>query len=628
MDIFKGTDEPAPAPRQNLAKRMEDITEQLALQVSQQLPGILQRFFQGGMGPDHQPLQLECTLTAAGHPVSTAHNRVQVASVHIGRDFTPLSPVPIPQGNGFADGLTGSLSSIHHDSTVIESNFRPRPTADSSTPDDSNSRPVKRHRTFAGSRAANSASRGENDSDSIAVFRRLDSGSRNVPQLKKKTSDNPALQPSTAQKFVAGIWESIFSGTKMDPAQIIEQWQTIESSGQPKLLTESDQYLAVRSRAGAFSRMNALARKISQMSKTCRSLEVIVQAHWMQCFDDRVATLSAGEAREAGDKAAKKTAIAEACVDFNWSEKELRNKMGIWRGYQDIKRAAGWAALVFAGTGLYRFCKYRVSFTDETFETLKALRHRFEVAADTLHPRWRTLLDIIGESTEPKYTGHPHDWVVNGPGNEAIPLPKTYHQWDKNFSYTHLDDCVIDEDAWDDFDPRSVVAESDSAAYICQYCHKTQSDDPTQNTCDCHPNVFGTTKASMVPMQVFRTPDGKNNGLIACCPLEDKCAVGEFAGQVTSGINSLDCMVDETDRAVYQIWQGKQGNFTRFINHSCQPNTEYKHFVWLGKQRYVLLSKGIEAGQEITVDYGETYWQVGNVVIPLSTTLADPNCRI
>lgn len=164
--------------------------------------------------------------------------------------------------------------------------------------------------------------------------------------------------------------------------------------------------------------MSILTRKISQTSRNCRSLEVIVQAHWVQCFDDRVNELSEETSREK----AKKMAIAEACLNFQWTEKELRNKMGIWRGYHDISSAGGWAALVFAGMGLYRFCKYRVSFTEETFETLRRLRHRFEVAADTLHPRWRVLLGIIGESTARKYNGHPHDWVVNGPSNEAIPL--------------------------------------------------------------------------------------------------------------------------------------------------------------------------------------------------------------
>jgi SET domain-containing protein len=58
----------------------------------------------------------------------------------------------------------------------------------------------------------------------------------------------------------------------------------------------------------------------------------------------------------------------------------------------------------------------------------------------------------------------------------------------------------------------------------------------------------------------------------------------------------------------YQIWQGRQGNYTRFVNHSCQPNSQYENFSWLGVQRIVLVSKGISMGAEITVDYSNDYW--------------------
>ena len=59
----------------------------------------------------------------------------------------------------------------------------------------------------------------------------------------------------------------------------------------------------------------------------------------------------------------------------------------------------------------------------------------------------------------------------------------------------------------------------------------------------------------------------------------------------------------------YQIFQGRRGNFTRFVNHSCNPNSQYERFSWMGLQRIVLVSRGIEAGNEITVDYGERYWE-------------------
>ena len=584
-------------PKAGSRSNMEDIAKQLVLQVNEQLPGVLQQLLRRGFNPGNQPLQLECSLTAGTTSARETDSRVQVASVALGRDLTPLSSAGTPQDHSTTstEGLARSPPHVENSESSSPSwNFRPIQAPNSRH--ESDNRPVKRRKETKGHRHEGSDS--SIDIDSPRVAPTVENGTRTVQ--KKRTTDNPALQPSTLSKFISGVWDSIFSGVRMDPAEVIQQWQAIESSGQPRLLTETDGELAVQRDTGVFGRMNVLTRKISQTSKTCKSMEVIVQAHWIQCFDDRVAELSETMTREK----AKKTAISEACVDFNWTQKELRNKMAIWRGYHDVKITAGWVALVFAGTGLYRFCKYRKDLTEEAFQTLRHLRHRFEVAADTLHPHWRVLLSLVGGSTEPKYSGHPHDWVVNGPGDEAIPLPQTYRQWDENFSYTHLDSSVVNQEIWGDFDPRTIIDGSDPAAYTCQKCNEQQSNDPTRNSCVCYQNLYGSPKAGMAPVQVAKTPDGKNNGLFACCPFEKGWAVGEFVGQITNGLQGLDVFVDQTERARYQIYQGRQGNHTRFVNHSCEPNSHYEHFAWLGKQRTVLVSKGIEAGEEVTVDYG------------------------
>lgn len=142
---------------------------------------------------------------------------------------------------------------------------------------------------------------------------------------------------------------------------------------------------------------------------------------------------------------------------------------------------------------------------------LNGLRTRFEVAADTLHPRWRQLLSIIGEPTRPRFTGHPHDWVITD-DEEPIPLPKTYQQWDPDFSYEHIDDCIIDKRLWSNGDPRKTTV---ATTYKCSRCGEIQSDIPEQNYCKCFPNFYGTQQGPC-PVQIYRTVDGRNNGLIAC----------------------------------------------------------------------------------------------------------------
>lgn len=592
----------------------DQVAEEITRRLYYQLSGVVRQALRERYWSSAEDLSINCHVSIDDAAVGGEQPLNAVAAVRM--EDIQRQTFPEPQRENLPS--ISQLGQLTPDSGADfverppQRSFRPRPTVNPSAQPsrDAGLPPAKRRKATGGLhvRSGPGAESGRNSGTNTP--RRLESDNRVFPQRKKNGPENPVFQPSSLHKFINGVWESIFSSVKMDPTEVIEQWQALEPSGQPMLLSSAEHELVARESSMAasnFGRMSILTRKISQTSRTCRSLEVIVQAKWVQLFDDRVDELAQTTTKEK----AKKATIAEACLDFNWTEKELRNKMAIWRGYHDIQQAGGWAALVFAGMGLYRFCKYRVSFTEEAFQVFRSLRHRFEVAADTLHPRWRQLLSIVGHSTERKYSGHPHDWVVAGANNEALPLPSTYSQWDKDFSYTHLDSAAIDETAWGLFDPRVICAADMPAAHTCGICNEAQSEDPTQNSCACFPRLFPAALQHNAPVQVYRTPNGRNNGLIACLPIERGGAVGEFLGLVTNGLENLDVMVGQTERASYQIWQGRQGNHTRFVNHSCQPNSQYERFVWMGTQRIVLVSKGIEAGEEITVDYSDTYWKVG-----------------
>jgi SET domain len=279
----------------------------------------------------------------------------------------------------------------------------------------------------------------------------------------------------------------------------------------------------------------------------------------------------------------------------------------VWRGYREIKEAAGWSALVFSGQGIYRFCKYRLGFDREAISKLRSIKVRAEVAADTLQPQWRQLLSLVGASTQPLWHGHPHDWVVNK-RQDPIPLATTYRQWDADFSFTHLEESILDCEKWGGFDPRRQNADS---PHICDLCSKVQSTAGETNECSCFPTLFSSAARNPAPVQVFRTSNGRNNGLIACCSFERGAAVGEFTGRITKGLTDVDVMQNQAgpDNEPYQIWQGRHGNFTRFINHSCRPNCQFQAFGWLGVQRIIVVSKGVKAGDEVTVDYSERYWR-------------------
>ncbi|RGP81071.1 set domain-containing [Fusarium longipes] len=444
--------------------------------------------------------------------------------------------------------------------------------------------------------------------------RQMQVGSENFPKRIKVKHDG-VFHPkeSSLGKFVVGVWEQIHSGLILEPQNLTEQLQLAAPSavnnppGDTVSVTPDVRSVQTWD---AFSQSNLFCRRVTQTSRTCRSLEVIVQARWVELFDSYVEYLASTNPGLSSTKS-RMRAITEACADFGWTEKELRNKMAIWRGYKEIKDVLGWVALVFSGMGLYRLCKYRIDFDKEKLSRARALRLRMEVAADTLHSNWRQLLAIVGESTEPRFFGHPHDWVVHQDGSDPVPLRSTYLRHDPNFAFEHIDESIIDTTSWGADDPRwnpPSTAVCVSGLYVCDLCHQVQSSEAAVNACKCFPSLFGAPRFPSA-VQVFRTPNGRNNGLQALISFERGAAIGEFVGLITKNIEDQDVLDSQVDGRRYQIWQGRQGNFTRFVNHSCKPNAQFEKFVWLGTQHILLVSKGIEAGMEITVDYTESYWR-------------------
>ncbi|CAF3471225.1 unnamed protein product, partial [Fusarium graminearum] len=423
--------------------------------------------------------------------------------------------------------------------------------------------------------------------------RQMQVGQENFPKRVKVKHDG-VFHPkeSSLGKFVAGVWEQIHSGVILEPHVLTEQVQlTSRSSGNSPSgdLVSTAPSIRPDQTWESFNRSNIFCQRVTQASRTCRSIEVIVQARWVELFDSYVEYLASTNPNLSMTKC-RMRAIAEACTDFGWTEKELRNKMGIWRGYKEIKDVLGWVALVFSGMGLYRLCKYRVDFDKDKFSRARTLGKRMEVAADTLHTNWRQLLAIVGESTEPRFAGHPHDWVVQQDGSDPVPLRSTYLAYDSNFTFEHLEESIIDTALWGADDPRWTPPSSAiclSGINVCDLCSEVQSNESAVNACKCFPNLFGVPRLP-IAVQVFCTSNGRNNGLQALVAFERGTAIGEFVGLITKDIEEQDVMDSQVGGTRYQIWQGKQGNFTRFANHSCKPNAQFEKFVWLGTQHIVM----------------------------------------
>ncbi|KAK6813275.1 hypothetical protein RU639_011051 [Aspergillus parasiticus] len=490
--------------------------------------------------------------------------------------------------------------------------------------DDHGPRPLKRRKTVSGLRlaphnqdaavtgtesqidgCAAPDSNGMTDDAQKSSVRQVHSDTR-FPQRKNPSKDTsaPVLEPTSTDKLIAGIWRQVFS-----PVQLSRFHSVIEPGIDIRTGVSGEVFRAV----------NTLCLKYYNQSQSSRALEMIVQAYWIECYEARIAVLrlenpnlSAMEIRMMG--------LREACAVLNWKEKDLRNRIAIWRGYKEIKDAGGWASLIFASAGVYRFCKYRTGFGEGFSTRLRHIRSSLEVAADTLHPDWRDLLQVIGQQETRQYHGHPHEWVTVT-GRPAVPLTSTYEhlQLPNGFHYRFIDECVLDTAAFGTEDPRR-VPEIDPG--VCLVCKERQSDEIEKNHCSCFPTLFGGVR-NPVPVQLFHTTSGKNNGVIARSNFDRGIAIGEFTGLITKGIEGVDVMLGGTRTRTYQVFQGQMGNFTRFINHSCRPNSQFQRFYWRGKERIIVVSRGVTAGSEITVDYSDHYWKQLNKIC----LCGEPCCR-
>ncbi|KAL2814693.1 SET domain protein [Aspergillus cavernicola] len=473
--------------------------------------------------------------------------------------------------------------------------------------DDADRHSCKRRKTMSGLRLARVTATGlteSNNGDSGSLtFNTTDSNCPNqpirqvhsdtrFPQRKKPRQEFslPILEPTSADKLIAGIWRQLHS-----PVQLSSFTSIIE----PRINIRTGVSVEV------FREINTLCLKYYNQSQSSRALEMIVQAYWIECFEARVAAIRL-EKPSLSTTDARMMALKEACVVLDWKEKDLRNRMAIWRGYKEIKDAGGWASLIFASSGLYRFCKYRTGFSEGLSTRLRHIRSSLEVAADTLHPGWRALLQVIKQDTSYIYHGHPHEWVTVSEG-EAVPLASTYEhlQLPNGFQYRFINECVLDPAVFGTDDPRRVPQIDPE---ICPVCKERQSDEIEKNQCMCFPVLFGGVQGP-VPVQLFRTANGKNNGVVARYNFDRGTVIGEFTGLITNGIEGVDVMVGGSRSRAYQIFQGQMGNFTRFINHSCQPNSQFQRFYWRGVECIIVVSRGIAAGSEITVDYSDHYWR-------------------
>lgn len=105
-------------------------------------------------------------------------------------------------------------------------------------------------------------------------------------------------------------------------------------------------------------------------------------------------------------------------------------------------------------------------------------------------------------------------------------------------------------------------------------------------------------------------------GVFAAQKIPSCTFIGEYTGIIKPGKPAKDNYYSvryttwELGRKSYMIDAEKAGNFTRFLNHSTDPNLGLQSIYWRGLPRMILVSlKEIEEGAQLTFDYGNLFWK-------------------
>ncbi|MBI5456315.1 SET domain-containing protein [Candidatus Kaiserbacteria bacterium] len=107
---------------------------------------------------------------------------------------------------------------------------------------------------------------------------------------------------------------------------------------------------------------------------------------------------------------------------------------------------------------------------------------------------------------------------------------------------------------------------------------------------------------------IRRSKPGAGYGLFATAPVSAGDFVLEYKGRhIPSGAaDSLKTRYLFEIDSLWTIDGSSQGNTARYINHSCAPNCEAE--IRDGKV-LIFAERDIEAGEELTIDYGEEYFK-------------------
>lgn len=214
---------------------------------------------------------------------------------------------------------------------------------------------------------------------------------------------------------------------------------------------------------------------------------------------------------------------------------------------------------------------------------------------------------------------HPHSYIVPGTYEELRrPTYKNRHQL--NITENRYSAATFQEYSKPYDWPAGNAYPKDPTVTKkpCSICTKTN--------CHCHPL---DCEEIIKPLVEIVRYGSKGNGIRVLQRIRAGDILDEYVGEIlpttcdSDDVYSLS-LANEKDQLLASISSQFVGNWTRFINHSCDAACEFEYHV-IGRRwrAMVVAKKDVEVFDELTIHYGSNYWVYGERLCQCGA----PNCQ-
>ncbi|GAA85222.1 SET domain protein [Aspergillus luchuensis] len=224
-------------------------------------------------------------------------------------------------------------------------------------------------------------------------------------------------------------------------------------------------------------------------------------------------------------------------------------------------------------------------------------------AGDAAPPKLNHVLASRNEAENLRHT-HPHEIVIKEEERQ-VRSPKFQNRLQK-----HIEASIFHPRDWQTAkDPEHRGLKKDPTLReglnygLCDLCAEGK-------ICECR-----IKEAPFEFVQLVETPKGV--GVRALTRFEKGDILGEYIGELHPPCYQGDLIYALTmqgkvdvDEEIALICPMEYGNFTRFINHSCRPNTTFERRT-IGNRATMTVEvvRNIQPFEELTINYGREYWK-------------------